>query len=150
MDAKVYQGMKILTGTCTWKEWQKQTRWKFKNQGRVVSQTQEEFVGLKEIIIDENISFVFFNGSWCPDSMQEMPQLYELFEAASITDDRIQLIGLDMDKRDLEGFSEKYSVEYIPTLVILKDKKEIGRIVEHPEGGWERSLLNRLTDFCRH
>jgi thiol-disulfide isomerase/thioredoxin len=146
MDIKVYQGIKILTGICSWSEWQKHTRWKVKKQCRIDCQRKRNLEDLKNIIISKNISFIFFNGSWCPDSMEEMPLLYKLFESADIPCDMIRIIGLDMDKSDSEGFSKKYYVEHLPTLVVLKDKEEIGRIVEHPVSGWEKSLLGILRD----
>jgi len=146
MEVRICRGIKIITGTCSWQEWQKQTRWKDNNHA-TDNLKKEDLERMRNLILYENISFIFFNGSWCPDSRKEMPGLYKLFETAEISHDKIKIVGLDMDKKDPAGLSEKYTAEHIPTLVVLdENEKEMGRIIEHPAGGWSKALLGILEN----
>ena len=143
MKTSIYQGIKIILGQCTWSQWHKHTRWK-SIPPEPSNQLKKDLTDLENIISNQDISFIFFNASWCPDSRKEMPELMGLLESAGISLKRIQIIGLDMEKRDPDGLFKKYSIVDIPTLVVTRDREELGRVVLHPEGGWLKALLSIL------
>jgi thiol-disulfide isomerase/thioredoxin len=94
--------------------------------------------------LQQNIRYVFIAGTWCGDSKRELPRMYKIFDAAKIPDKRITLIGVDRSKSDDRGTAEKFLVERVPTFIVLRNEREIGRIVETPGETLEEDLLEIL------
>lgn len=135
---------KIITGKFTWNQWQKQAGW---DKYDAADYEPGEFLAgqLSEIVKNNDISFLLFSASWCGDSKSEVPKIYKLFDTAKIPIDRIKLFGVDRQKLEPTGTAEKYKIERVPTLVILRDGKEIGRIIEHPKTSWEEDIFKIIT-----
>lgn len=93
----------------------------------------------------EDIQVMVFLGFWCPDSQREVPRWIKLAEAAGLREDQITYISLDYTKTDADGLTEQYGIEYVPTFVILRDRQEIGRIIESPEETLEADLAAILA-----
>ena len=110
---------------------------------------------------DKSIVVVNFFATWCPPCKAEMPHLQSFAE--NLPDD-VQLIGVNLTARDdgesaLRKFIEQYNVTYpvlldvddtygdaygvlsMPTTVILKDGKEVERIV----GPVSEEILRKLV-----
>jgi thiol-disulfide isomerase/thioredoxin len=81
---------------------------------------------------------VFF-GSWCSDSWREIPAFLKVADNAGI--DSIRFYGLDRSKKSPGGFEEPFDITLVPTLILLSDGKEVGRIEERPAGGMEDDML---------
>ncbi|WP_298634386.1 thioredoxin family protein [uncultured Umboniibacter sp.] len=76
-----------------------------------------------------NMKFIVLFGSWCHDSVREVPYFIRLMEAADITD--YQLVGVDYSKQDDKGLATFYELKSTPTFVVLDaEGVEIGRFVE--------------------
>ena len=45
--------------------------------------------------------------------------------------DRVTLIGVDREKKTLSHLSEALNVTNVPTIIVLKNGKEMGRVVEY-------------------
>ena len=66
---------------------------------------------------------------------------FSLLDAATFTKDRISLLGTDRNKKTLGYLSESLNVHSVPTLIVMKDGKELGRIVEYGKYGmWDKEL----------
>ncbi len=82
--------------------------------------------------LKDRISIIVFMGSWCVDAQIHVPVLFKaLLESAN---DRIsvRVIGLDRRKKDRDGLTVEYGIEYTPTIVVEYKGREIGRIIEVP------------------
>lgn len=94
----------------------------------------------------DHTSLILFLGTWCEDSRDHVPMLLAELEAAHFpigeTDNpRWSMICVDESKtKPAKAVSER-SVEYVPTLIVLQNGKEVGRIVETPRIGWTEDLL---------
>lgn len=86
---------------------------------------------------------VFF-GTWCPDSPREVPRLLRVLDAAYNRDLRLALYGVDQEKKEGLGMSEKFGIGKVPTAIVLRDGAERGRIVERPRRSMEEDLLEIL------
>jgi thiol-disulfide isomerase/thioredoxin len=87
------------------------------------------------------LHFIVFGGTWCGDTKYILPKFYSLTDAAAITADRISLIGVDRGKKTLGYLSESLNITNVPTIIVLKDGKEIGRVVEYGKTGqWDKEL----------
>lgn len=95
------------------------------------------------------VQVIAFGGTWCEDTKYILPRFYSLLEAAGFPEDRITLIGVDRNKKTLSHLAEALQVEYVPTFIIMKNGKELGRVVEYGKtGAWDKELgdiLNSLS-----
>ena len=79
--------------------------------------------------------FLVFGGTWCGDTKFVLPKFYSLTDAAGVGQDRITLLGVDRSKKTIQNLSEAFNVTNVPTIIVLKDGKEIGRVVEYGTSG---------------
>lgn len=83
----------------------------------------------------DSISFLVFGGTWCGDTKFILPKFYSLSEAAGISQDQITLLGVDRNKKTIQHLSEIFQIINVPTIIVLKQGKEIGRVVEYGKSG---------------
>ncbi|MBL7752180.1 MAG: thioredoxin family protein [Chitinophagaceae bacterium] len=76
-----------------------------------------------------------FMGTWCHDSHFIIPKFYKLVDAAGFPANQITLIGTDEQKKTLSHLAEALGVKNVPTIIVLKDGKELGRVVEYGKYG---------------
>ncbi len=82
------------------------------------------------------LSIEAYLGTWCGDSRRQIPRLVRLLDAAGFDEKRLTLVGLSdraMEFKHAPGRPEaRRLVHRTPTVVILRDGVELGRIVETP------------------
>jgi len=83
----------------------------------------------------DKIDFVVFMGTWCHDSQFIVPKFYRLLEAAGYPEDKVSMIGVDRSKKTLNHLAETFHIINVPTIMVLKDGVEIGRVVEYGKYG---------------
>jgi thiol-disulfide isomerase/thioredoxin len=94
-----------------------------------------------EIETLRGMKFIVLFGSWCHDSVREVPYFIRLMEAADITD--YQLVGVDYSKQDDAGLATTYQLKSTPTFVVLSAQgAEIGRFVESSPNAMEDVFLS--------
>ena len=87
------------------------------------------------------IRFVVFGGTWCDDTRQILPKFYSLLDVAAFTSDKVSLLGVDRSKKTLGYLAEAMGVINVPTIIVMKDGKEVGRVVEYGKTGlWDKEL----------
>jgi thiol-disulfide isomerase/thioredoxin len=87
------------------------------------------------------LRFIVFGGTWCDDTKFILPRFYSLADAASIPANHISLIGVDRAKKTLGNLTETLNITNVPTIIVLKDGKEVGRVVEYGKTGqWDKEL----------
>lgn len=87
-----------------------------------------------------------FIGTWCPDSKREVPKLYKILEAAKFNMERFTLYTLDHRKRSPEQYEKNWNILRVPTIIFLKNGKEINRFVEHPR----ENLIRDMAKIVSH
>lgn len=85
---------------------------------------------LKEL--REKITIKVFMGSWCVDAQLHVPVLFKALQQADNARITVQVIGLDRRKKDLDGLTQIYGIDFTPTFVVEYKGREIGRIIETP------------------
>jgi thiol-disulfide isomerase/thioredoxin len=86
-----------------------------------------------------------YMGSWCGDSRREVSRLWRaLDEAGGSIPCTIHYIGVDRDKKEPAALVEGSGLRYVPTLIVRRDGREVGRIVESAPHGVEQDLLALL------
>lgn len=91
--------------------------------------------------------FVIFGGTWCEDTQFILPKFFKLQEKSGLSDDAITLFGVNRAKTSLGNIAMAFNITLVPTIIVMKDGKEIDRVVEYGKTGkWDRELsaiLNR-------
>lgn len=90
------------------------------------------------------IDVLVFFGTWCKDSVSEVPKILRTLDMAGNKDLRLTLYGVDRAKKEGLGMSERFDIRRVPTTVVLRDGIELGRIVEYPATSNEEELLKIL------
>lgn len=85
-----------------------------------------------------------FLGTWCSDTKRELPRFFKSMDQAGLPEPQVTLIGLDRSKKDTEGLTEKWQIEFVPTFIFIRNGRELGRIVETPEGTLEGNIAQIL------
>ena len=83
----------------------------------------------------DSVRFIVFMGTWCEDSHNIVPKFFAFADAAGLSKERVSLIGVDRAKKTLDGLSEALNIINVPTILVMKNGKEIGRVVEYGKYG---------------
>lgn len=87
------------------------------------------------------IQFVIFGGTWCEDTQFVLPKFFKLQEMSGIPDKAITFFGVDRAKKSLAAIADAFGVVNVPTIIVMKDGKEAGRVVEYGKTGkWDAEL----------
>ena len=97
----------------------------------------------KEKINSYNITV--FMGTWCEDSHRDFPRLMKILEEVKYPENKLTIIAVNRKKESPTGDEGRYNIQKVPTIIVEKYGKEIGRIIEMPTTGYiERDLVNIL------
>ena len=83
----------------------------------------------------DSINIIAFGGTWCGDTKYILPKFFVLTDAAGLSPDRVTLIGVDRSKKTIQHLSEAFGITNVPTLIVMKNGKEVGRVVEYGHTG---------------
>ncbi len=83
----------------------------------------------------DSIQLLAFMGTWCEDSHSVIPKLYSLLDAAGFSQDKVTLLGVDRKKATLSHLSEALNVTKVPTIIVMKNGIEMGRVIEFGKYG---------------
>jgi len=136
----------VISGAVEWREWQEQSMWNLK----AMESKSVDLLSARSIcnIINNGDYFlIIFAGSWCEDSESQLPIIFKMFEKGGINPSKYQLIGVDRDKKAYNTEKLDFSVLKVPTLIILHNNKEIGRVEELPEKSWEQDIISVLYRY---
>ena len=98
-----------------------------------------EVIELKKEINNYDITIVM--GTWCSDSRREVPRFYKILDAIDYPSYKLTLINVDRKMKSIATEVDEMNIEYVPTIIIYRNEKEIGRIIETPEDILEKDLL---------
>ena len=89
----------------------------------------------------EKFQFVIFGGTWCEDTQFILPRFFKLQEQSGFPDQRISFFGVNRAKQTLGNLAAAFNITNVPTIIVMKDGKEVGRVVEYGKSGkWEDDL----------
>lgn len=95
----------------------------------------------------DSVRILAFSGLWCDDTKYIIPRFYAIADAAGMDSSRIVMLGVDRDKKTIELLAETFDVTLVPTLIVLKNGKEVGRVVEYGKTGeFDKELAALMTE----
>lgn len=92
-----------------------------------------------------DFQMLVFAGTWCPDTQNLLPEFYRLTDAAGYAGNNITLIGVDNEKTTLDNLEKTFHITEVPTFIILKNGKEVGRVIEYGESGEAMKELGKIA-----
>lgn len=94
----------------------------------------------------DSINIVAFGGTWCDDTKYILPKFFVLADAAGLSQDHITLLGVDHSKKTIQHLSEAFGITNVPTIIVMKNGKELGRVVEYGHTGlFDKDLAEILA-----
>jgi len=92
------------------------------------------------------VQYVVFGGTWCEDTQFIIPKFFKIQEKSGVPDDAVTFFGVNRAKKSLGNISSAFNVTLVPTIIVMKDGKEIGRVVEYGKTGkWDKELVDILN-----
>jgi len=140
-DAK---GRKVLRGLITRADIQNDTAFSWFNKNYNLGRPDANAVtAFKQHAND--FQMLIFAGTWCPDTQNLLPQFYRLADASGYADSSITLIGVDNDKTTFDNLHKTFHLVDVPTFIVMKNGKEVGRVVEYGESGEAMKELGKIV-----
>ncbi|MBB6330160.1 thiol-disulfide isomerase/thioredoxin [Chryseobacterium sediminis] len=104
---------------------------------KAVSELKKEKIGTYDMIV--------FMGTWCEDSHRDFPRLMKILEAVNYPENKLTIIAVNRKKESPTGDESLYNLQKVPTIILKRYGKELGRIIEMPTTGYiERDLVEIL------
>ena len=91
-----------------------------------------------------DVEILVFLGTRCSDSQREVPHLFKILDHINFSKEKIKMIAVDEDKANPAEAIKAWNIEYVPTIIFIKDQKEIDRIIEAPASTLEKDMQNIL------
>ena len=93
----------------------------------------------------KNVQLVIFGGTWCEDTQNILPKFFSLQEQTGFPDDHITFYGVDRNKKTLGNIAAAFGITNVPTIIVMKNGKEVGRVIEYgTTGKWDAELAALL------
>lgn len=90
-------------------------------------------------------SIMVFMGTWCEDSHRDFPRLMKILEELKYPENKLTIIAVNRKKESPSGEESLHNIQKVPTIIVQRYGKEIGRIIEMPTTGYiERDLVEIL------
>ena len=93
----------------------------------------------------DSINIIAFGGTWCGDTKVVLPKFFMLADAAGLSPDRITVLGVDRSKKTIQHLTEIFNVTHVPTIIVMKNGKELGRVVEYGKYGMFDKELGEIV-----
>ena len=98
---------------------------------------------VEELVKFEKCSLLVVLGTWCSDSHELIPQLFKVADFAGW--EKIEIIGVNRKKQCSSIDIKPLNIEYVPFILVFKDEKLMGKIIETTEISIEEDLLKILA-----
>jgi len=92
----------------------------------------------------QNYTFTIFMGTWCSDSQDMLPRLEKVLQTVGYPESSVTMYGVDRTKKTKNGESKKSRINLVPTVILQKDGKEIGRITETAHKSVEADITSMI------
>ncbi|MGN6569269.1 MAG: hypothetical protein ACTHJ0_15010 [Flavipsychrobacter sp.] len=135
----------IYKGECTFDDLQKNSSFSWLQRGASEYNPDTAAVKyLKQYL--PNYQVVVFMGTWCDDTYTVLPKLYKILQVTGYPMKNYTMYGVDKAKEAKYVESKLYKIENVPTIIVMRNMSEIGRIVEVPRRRVEVEIASLIQD----
>lgn len=93
------------------------------------------------------IDFIIFGGTWCDDTQFILPKFFKIQEASGFPENRITIFAVDRNKTTTGNIAQAMNITNVPTIIVMKNGKELGRVVEYGKTGkWDKELADIINE----
>ncbi|SHM70800.1 Thiol-disulfide isomerase or thioredoxin [Salegentibacter salegens] len=103
---------------------------------------KEALKTIKKNIHDYEI--LMFMGTWCGDSRYEVPKFFKLLDEVDFDRKNLKNIAVNRAKKAPGKLDEEYNIHRVPTIIFMKDGKEVNRFVEYSIESLEEDIAKIL------
>ncbi|HPN37108.1 MAG TPA: thioredoxin family protein [Melioribacteraceae bacterium] len=104
----------------------------------------EEISNFKKEIFSTEILIIM--ATWCSDSRRELPRFFKILDYISYPPDNVKIVAVNRDKKGIDTETDNLNIKFVPTFILYKAGKEIGRIIETPSISLEKDLTSILLN----
>lgn len=116
-------------------DWYSEEYNEYEYDANIVKQLQKNKIGSYEIVV--------FFGTWCGDTHRELPRLIKILDAVKYPEKKLRLLAVNRKRETPNGEDVPFNIKRVPTIIVRKFGREVGRIVENPmNGSLEQDLLD--------
>jgi len=95
----------------------------------------------------DRIYFIIFGGTWCEDTHFILPKFFKIQEVSGFPESHITVFAVDRHKHSVENIAQAMNITATPTIIVMKNGKEIGRLKEYGKTGyWDKELAKIIDD----
>ncbi len=122
-------GAVVFKGECTFDDMLRQPSFGWLSRGSInYNPDTAKLSYLKRHIKDYEL--VVFMGTWCDDTYNILPKLYKVLQMTGYPMSSYTMYGVDRTKATKYVEHKIYKIEDVPTIIVIRDHVEIGRITE--------------------
>lgn len=93
------------------------------------------------------VQYVVFGGTWCGDTQNILPKFFKSQELSGVGDASVSFFAVDRSKKVVGNLQQGFGITNVPTIIVMKDGKEKGRVVEYGKTGkWDEELAAILKN----
>lgn len=133
-------GQQIFKGPLVFRDLDFEPSFTWMGESKSYKPNPEAITYLKEYLPQYNM--VVFLGTWCDDSHNIVPKLYKVLQDVKYPMHKYSMYGVDREKKSKSGEEMLYHIVNVPTIILYKDNREVGRIVETLKKNIETDLEN--------
>jgi len=94
----------------------------------------------------DKIYFIVFGGTWCEDTHFVLPKFFKIQEASGFPENRIVVFAIDRYYHTTGNIAQVLNITNVPTIIVMKDGKELGRVIEYGKTGkWDKELAEIIN-----
>ncbi|MFT5886214.1 MAG: tetratricopeptide (TPR) repeat protein [Arcticibacterium sp.] len=97
----------------------------------------------------QDFKVIIYGATWCGDTRRDLPKFSKIMSMAGIRANRYEMYMVDNTGKNYKQSPDKTayaeSIFRVPTFIIERNGKEIGRIIEEPVESLEMDLLKILN-----
>jgi len=95
---------------------------------------------------EDKIYFIVFGGTWCEDTHFVLPKFFKIQEASGFPENRIVVFAIDRYYHTTGNIAQVLNITNVPTIIVMKDGKELGRVIEYGKTGkWDKELAEIIN-----
>lgn len=133
----------VLRGKITFDDIRDESIYKwFENGSKGYEPDADAIEGLRRY--SGNYRFVVFAGMWCEDTWNLLPKFHKVLKEAHIDMNAVVMYGVNRRKEALNIEHLFYNIKSVPTIIVMMQQREVGRIIESVNKSMEADLLSLI------